>query len=536
MDSGSSKIAALTTEEVHAIESYRKQWHTAVLVIMFTDIVGSTGAAERLGHQSYAKLRHLHDELFQRIVIRDHAGTIIKQIGDSFLCVLAEPSSAVERAIEFQRALHQNREHLTAEGYTLRVRIGIHLGQVAVEDSLQQDVFGRHVNMAARVESLAESGQVLTTRSVWENAVGWVATNGAVGVSHLRYGKVKVKGFEEPIEIFGFYANELGAPTKPKAVLQRRRKTRAFVALAALAVAGAIGVLWHFRPKVAPVISAEHGTYYLQFDLSALTAGSVGDTPELDTVWLKETIMEQAISVLAPAKVIDEHEAKSRVMGIGVVYGRRDHTTTVNARFYQDTIGVIGALFIKASPALLSRMDSFKFGLNLTMFEGDDLSAFYSGEDIALDELDSGVRVNIVDMIWRRDQGATLGTVVNVGQQTLEFRLDPGRSVSKGAKVELQRWFEGGHGAVFEMEWIRAKLELYRTLDTVGGHTAKLIADSIACQKRIIKPCEGCSYGSKLDISGKVVAILDSVVTVSWKRVGQFQENPAVGDEVKLEN
>jgi len=536
MDPGSSNIAALTTEEVHAIESYRKQRHTAVLAIMFTDIVGSTGAAEQLGDQAYARLRHLHDELFQRIVTRNDAGTIIKQIGDSFLCVFAEPSSAVERAIEFQRALRQNREHLTAEGYTLKVRIGIHLGQVAVEDALQQDVFGRHVNMAARVESLAEAGQVLTTRSVWENAVGWVATNGAAGVSHVRYGKAKVKGFEEPIEIYGFYAKELGAPAKPKAILRRRRKTLVLVVMAALAVAGAFGAMWQFRPKVAPVVAAEHGTYYVQLDFSALAADSVGDKPELDTVWLKETIMEQAISVLAPAKVIDEHEARKRVTGKGAVYGRRDHTTTANALFYQDTMGITGALFIKALPALLSLVDSFNVGLTLTMFDDGGFNSFGGREDIALKDLDARVRAQVVGMIWNRDQGVTLGTVVNVGQQTLEFKLDPGRSVSKGAKVELQRWFKGGQGAVLQMEWIRAKLRYSRTLDTVGGHMEKLIADSIACRKRIIKPCEGCSYGCELEISGKVVAILDSVATVSWKRVGQFPENPAVGDEVKLED
>ncbi|MBK7112908.1 MAG: adenylate/guanylate cyclase domain-containing protein [Flavobacteriales bacterium] len=133
---------------------------------MFTDIVGSTGAAEAMGDQAYSRLRHVHDELFKRTITRDGAGTIIKQIGDSFLCVFRTHCGRAARCgVPTGRAREQG------EPYGRRVHAhgahGIHLGQVAVEDALRPDVFGRHVNMAARIEALATGGQVLTSRSVW---------------------------------------------------------------------------------------------------------------------------------------------------------------------------------------------------------------------------------------------------------------------------------------------------------------------------------------------------------------------------------
>src|SRR4051812_32074122 len=123
-------LQSLSTDEINKIEEFRRAKQTAVLAILFTDIVNSTHATETLGEQTYCKLRHIHDELFTRIMSKDSSGRIIKEIGDSFLCVFAEPSTAVLRAIEFQRAIHSNRENLTVRDYTLKVKIGIHVGQV----------------------------------------------------------------------------------------------------------------------------------------------------------------------------------------------------------------------------------------------------------------------------------------------------------------------------------------------------------------------------------------------------------------------
>ncbi|MBL0064385.1 MAG: adenylate/guanylate cyclase domain-containing protein [Bacteroidetes bacterium] len=137
------------------------------------------------------------DELFRSIIPRDGAGVIVKEIGDAFLCVFAEPSTAVQRSVEFQNAITANRAHLSIKDYHLTVRIGIHLGQVAIENNLAPDIFGKHVNRAARIQSIAQGGQVLTSQSIWENAAGWLQENSKENIQSICYGSTRLKGIIE---------------------------------------------------------------------------------------------------------------------------------------------------------------------------------------------------------------------------------------------------------------------------------------------------------------------------------------------------
>lgn len=121
-DLNNPALKKLSTQEIDKIDTFRRSRQTAVLTILFSDIVNSSYATEKLGEEKFAHLRHIHDEIFKRIVVSDNAGIIIKQIGDSFLCVFAEPSTAVIKAVEFQRGIHANRQHLTENGYTLTVK------------------------------------------------------------------------------------------------------------------------------------------------------------------------------------------------------------------------------------------------------------------------------------------------------------------------------------------------------------------------------------------------------------------------------
>ncbi len=143
----------LQPTEIEKIEQFRRSKRTAVLTILFTDIVGFTQFTEDAGETTSSEYRHIHDDLFIETVTKDGSGEIVKQIGDSFLAVFAEPSTAVLRALEFQKKMEENKERLTYNDYTLTVRIGIHLGQVSIEDSIQPDIFGRHVNRASRIDS-----------------------------------------------------------------------------------------------------------------------------------------------------------------------------------------------------------------------------------------------------------------------------------------------------------------------------------------------------------------------------------------------
>src|ERR1700747_596253 len=101
--------------------------------------------------------RVITDEL-----IAQHGGRIFNTAGDSVLAEFASVFSAVECAVDIQRELAVANEPIE-EGKRLRFRIGINVGDVMVKDG---DIFGDGVNIAARLEGLAEPGGICISRGV----------------------------------------------------------------------------------------------------------------------------------------------------------------------------------------------------------------------------------------------------------------------------------------------------------------------------------------------------------------------------------
>src|SRR3984893_14997372 len=130
--------------------------------IMFTDMVGYSALAQR-DERLALELLEEHRTLL-RPAFLEHQGQEIKTIGDGFLVEFASAVAAVKCAIELQEALA--RRNLGApEFHREQVRIGIHLGDVLRRGD---DSGGAGVNIAARVEPLAESGGIAITRQVFD--------------------------------------------------------------------------------------------------------------------------------------------------------------------------------------------------------------------------------------------------------------------------------------------------------------------------------------------------------------------------------
>ena len=213
----------LNQKEIQQIEQFRQSNKTAVLTILFTDIVGFTKFTEDAGEKISTEFRHIHDELFTKTITRDGAGEIIKHIGDSFLAIFAEPSIAVTRALEFQQSLSENRDNLTHNRYTIRVRIGIHLGQVSLEDTIHPDIFGGQVNKTSRIMSVARGGQVIVSDTVKESAITWIRNSEKETIGVQGLGKIKLKGIKEKTGISQVYVKGKKLK-KPKIVKVRNRK------------------------------------------------------------------------------------------------------------------------------------------------------------------------------------------------------------------------------------------------------------------------------------------------------------------------
>jgi class 3 adenylate cyclase len=133
-----------------------------LVAIMLTDMFGYSKAMERDEAQAYGRLME-HNQIM-RGAIAEHRGREIKTIGDAFLVTFRSAIDAVDCALAAQRALADYNLGKKDDDRIL-VRIGIHLGDVLFADN---DVFGDGVNVASRIEALAEPGGICVSEPVFE--------------------------------------------------------------------------------------------------------------------------------------------------------------------------------------------------------------------------------------------------------------------------------------------------------------------------------------------------------------------------------
>jgi class 3 adenylate cyclase len=259
----------LTRSDIQAIDQFRRQKSTAVLTILFTDIKGFTRLTEEHGEAYSNALRKHHDALVTPVIERDGGGRVIKHIGDSVMAVFSEPSTAVARSLEVQEKLAQfNREH--PDLADIEVRIGLHCGQVTTEDDVNPDVFGRHVNRAARVEALADGGQVLMTYTVFDSARGWLNDTSKTPAAWEKHGRYALKGIADPVEIYEAYNPKLTKPRAPAGALKAtggfsiKRIAAAAVLLVMLAAAGTYYSL-KFAGSTPEVTLVDYNTDWAKF-------------------------------------------------------------------------------------------------------------------------------------------------------------------------------------------------------------------------------------------------------------------------------
>ena len=141
--------------------------------VMFTDIVGSTERAARLGDRRWRELVERHDELMRREIER-HRGRTIKTLGDGILATFDGPA----RAIRAARAAAGRVSELGID-----VRAGLHTGEIELHGN---DVSGMAVNIGARVAALAGAGEVLVSSTVKDLVFGSGIEFAARGEHHLK--------------------------------------------------------------------------------------------------------------------------------------------------------------------------------------------------------------------------------------------------------------------------------------------------------------------------------------------------------------
>ena len=156
------------------------------VTLLFTDLKGSTAMYERLGDlNAYALVRE-HFALLGAAV-QEHSGAIVKTIGDAVMAVFSRPTDAVSAALHILGEIERyNAEHGTP---SIILKIGAHCGpSIAVTLNENLDYFGQTVNVAARVQSLADAGEICISEALYS----------APGVSELLTG-LKIVEFDAPL-------------------------------------------------------------------------------------------------------------------------------------------------------------------------------------------------------------------------------------------------------------------------------------------------------------------------------------------------
>ena len=159
--------------------------------ILAADVAGYSRLMHNDEEATHAKLTALLTDAVDP-AIAEHGGRIVKNTGDGFLAEFPSAVEAVRAAVQFQTRIKE----LTigdAEDRRIAFRVGINIGDVIVEP---HDIFGDGVNIAARLESIAEPGGICISSSAYDQV------RGKVGVEFADLGEQNLKNIARPVRAY----------------------------------------------------------------------------------------------------------------------------------------------------------------------------------------------------------------------------------------------------------------------------------------------------------------------------------------------
>ncbi|MDK2777341.1 MAG: adenylate cyclase [Pseudomonadota bacterium] len=197
------------------LETQRKK-----LVIFFSDIVGFSSLSEQMEAEAFTDLLNQYLTDMSRIALK-YGGTIDKFIGDGIMIFFGDPKSkgtkrdalaCVSMAIEMRRHMLKLRKLWAEHGMTapLQIRMGINTGYCTVgnfgtESRMDYTIIGKEVNLASRLESEAEPGEILISHETYALIKDKIICR--------RRGSAMVKGFRDPVPLYQVvdYRRDLGS-------------------------------------------------------------------------------------------------------------------------------------------------------------------------------------------------------------------------------------------------------------------------------------------------------------------------------------
>ncbi|HKQ26235.1 MAG TPA: adenylate/guanylate cyclase domain-containing protein [Burkholderiales bacterium] len=212
------------------------QQRRRLAAIMFTDMVGYSALSqenEALALELLNEHRNLLREAFAR-----HGGHEIEAVGDGFFVEFPSALQGTRCAVDIQRTLHDRNMSAPPER-RIRVRVGLHLGDVVVQES---SVHGDGVNIAARIEPLAEPGGICLSEDIARQI------ENKIELPLLRLGRADLKNIRTPVIVYRMvlpWERKQFPGSERLAFSMRQRQTRrALIGTGGLLVAGGLAGTW----------------------------------------------------------------------------------------------------------------------------------------------------------------------------------------------------------------------------------------------------------------------------------------------------
>ncbi|MBT1509600.1 adenylate/guanylate cyclase domain-containing protein [Bradyrhizobium sp. SRL28] len=162
---------------------------------MAADVVGYSALMQRAEEATYAEFERLKREVIEPGLSR-YDGRLIKTTGDGALAEFASPSAAVRCAVEIQESIASGRS-------SLKLRIGVNLGEVIV--GADGDLFGDGINIAVRLEGVADPGGILISEKVYSEV------EGKLDAGFEDRGEQQLKNIAKPVRAFAVRAGAFSA-------------------------------------------------------------------------------------------------------------------------------------------------------------------------------------------------------------------------------------------------------------------------------------------------------------------------------------
>ncbi|MCZ6611358.1 MAG: hypothetical protein O6941_01885, partial [Planctomycetota bacterium] len=257
--------------------------------ILAADMVGYSRLMEADESGTIARHKAHRKELIDPKIAK-HNGRIVKTTGDGLLVEFASVVDAVRSAVAIQRAMVE-REAEVPEDRRIRYRVGINTGDIVIDSD---DILGSGVNVAARLEGLAEPGGICIPRKVMHEV------RNMLDVGYEFTGEQKVKNIETPVPVY----RVLLEPDAAGKVIGERRLRRPLWQLgtiaAAMVAAVAVGAVW-WQPWMRTVepASVERMAFPLpdKPSIAVLPFDNLSGDPEQD--YLADGITENITSSLS---------------------------------------------------------------------------------------------------------------------------------------------------------------------------------------------------------------------------------------------